>query len=311
MIRLSIISVTWNCKAYVREFLQSLGNLLLDPTVQILILDNNSADGTADMIQSEFPMVTLIRNNDNLGFARACNQGLKLAKGDLIALINPDVRVMAGCLDKMMEWMTSHPRIGLLGPQMLGDDGLVHRSTMRLPTAWKCFCHAMALDNLFSKSTLFRSHLTKDFDHNETREVEVLNGWFWMTRRKALDEVGLLDESFFMYGEDIDWSKRFHDAGWQEVFFAGASSVHVGGGSSSNSPVFFYVQEQRTWLQYFKKHHSVVSQLGFVVTLWLHHVLRIIGHGTKYLVPSSNHVSLSLKIRRSAACIRWLLGFSP
>jgi len=310
MIQLSIIVVTWNCRPFIRQFLESLGDRLHDSSVQILVLDNASGDGTAELIEQDFPSVQLIRNDSNLGFARACNLGLGLAKGGLVSLINPDVKILPGCFEAMTEWMQTHEDIGLLGPRMLESDGLVHRSTMRFPTAWNCICDALALDSFFPKSRFLRSYLTNDFSHDETREVEVLNGWFWMTRRKALDEVGYLDDTFFMYGEDIDWCKRFHDAGWKCVYFAGAAAIHFGEGSSSQAPIRFYVEQQRALLRYFRKHHNLLSQFGLIGSLWLYHVARILGHGSKYLLSASNHANLAFKIKRSVASIRWLLGFT-
>jgi GT2 family glycosyltransferase len=142
-------------------------------------------------------------------------------------------------------------------------------------------------------------------------EVDVLNGWFWMTRRPCFETVGPLDERFFMYGEDIDWCKRFSNAGWKRVYFAGAASIHYGGGSSSNAPVRYYIEQQRANLQYIRKHHSFIKQWGFLGTVWLYHILRIFGHAGSYLLPGSNRMSVSLKIKRSMACVQWLLGWTP
>jgi len=310
MIQLSIIVVTWNCRFFIRQFLESLGDRLHDPSVQILVVDNDSADGTSDFIQQEFPSIELIRSGSNLGFARGNNLALSRAKGNLIALVNPDVTILPGCFERMMEWMRMHEDVGLLGPRMYGPDNLVHRSTMRFPSAWNCFCDALALDSLFTRTNFLRSYLSSDFNHDETREVEVLNGWFWMTRRNALDDVGYLDETFFMYGEDIDWCRRFYNAGWKRVYFADAAAIHFGGGSSSNAPIRYYVEQQRAVLQYFRKHHSLLSQTGFIGSLWFYHLARILGHGSKYLLSASNHANLGFKIKRSVACIRWLLGFT-
>jgi GT2 family glycosyltransferase len=311
MIQLSIIVVTWNCRKYIGPFLESLGSLLTDPSVQILVVDNASKDGTADEIQAGFPTVELVRSEENLGFARGNNLGLRLAKGNLLALVNPDVKILPGCFEQMTKWMREHQDIGLLGPQMYEGDGLIHRSTMRFPTAWNYFCNALALDKMFPNSKLFRSYLTSDVPESKTVDVEVLNGWFWMTRRSALDQVGVLDEAFFMYGEDIDWCKRFHNAGWKRVYFAGASAIHYGGGSSSNAPIRFYVEQHRAMLQYFKKHLNLLNQLGFIGGLWVYHLVRILGHSSKYLISASSHENLRPKIKRSIACIRWLLGFTP
>jgi GT2 family glycosyltransferase len=207
--------------------------------------------------------------------------------------------------------MQSSPDIGLIGPQMVERDARVHRSTMRFPTVWNFFCNAAALDVLFPKSRLFSGYLMRDFEFNKTAEVDVLNGWFWMTRRNALREVGGLDERFFMYGEDIDWCRRFRNAKWKNVYLAEASSVHYGGGSSSNSPVRFYIEKHRANFQYFKKHHNPFAQIGFWVDVFLFHVVRIVGHGFRYLLPGCDRNERSYKIKRSMACLGWLLGLRP
>jgi GT2 family glycosyltransferase len=129
-----------------------------------------------------------------------------------------------------------------------------------------------------------------------------------MTRREALEDVGFLDETFFMYGEDIDWCQRFQKAGWKRLYFTGAAAIHYGGGSSSNAPVRFYIEQQRAILQYFKKHHNLIERRGFLVSMWIYHVVRIVGHGINYLLPGSNREDVVLKMKRSMASIRWLLG---
>ncbi len=311
MIQLSVIVVTWNCRQFIRPFLESFGNLLSDPSVQILVVDNASHDGTAELIEQEFRTVELVRNKTNLGFSRGNNIGLSLAKGEFVALINPDVRLLPGCLNRMMEWMRKHEDTGLLGPQMLGEDGLVHRSTMRFPTAWNCLCDALALNTIFPKWKFLRSYLAYGFSHDETREVDVLNGWFWMTRKSALDQVGFLDERFFMYGEDIDWCKGYHAAGWKRVYLAGAAAIHYGGGSSANAPIRFYIEQHRAMSLYFKKHHNLLNQFGFMGSLWIYHLARIFGHGLRSLFSNPSNEQRVFKIKRSVACLRWLLGIKP
>jgi GT2 family glycosyltransferase len=307
MIELSVVIVTWNCKQYLEEFFESAGELLQSPSTQVIVVDNASTDGSPDFIATRYPRVQVIRKQTNLGFAKANNVGLAAAKGEFICLINPDVKLLPGCFERVMQTMRTQQDIGLLGPQMLGRDGLVHRSTMRFPTVWNCLCQALALDVSFA-GRLFKGQLMRDFKHDETREVDVLNGWFWMTRRRALEEVGHLDERFFMYGEDIDFCKRFHDRGWKRVYLADARAVHYGGGSSSNAPVRFYIEQQRANLQYFRKHHGVVKQYGFVMSVWIYHLVRILGHSLKYVLSKDSRREVGLKIQRSATCVRWLLG---
>jgi GT2 family glycosyltransferase len=307
---ISIVVVTWNCVGYLPAFFGSLAGFMNAPSTEVIVVDNASTDGTSAFIKASFPSVRLIENPHNEGFAKANNIGLARARGELIALVNPDVKLLPGCFERMVELMRQRTDVGLLGPQMLGADGMVHRSTMRFPNLYNVFWGALALDALFPRARMFHSYLTREFDHDETREVEVLNGWFWMTRRRAFEQVGGLDETFFMYGEDIDWSLRFHNAGWKLMFLASATAVHFGGGSSSNAPVRFFIEQQRALLLYFKKHHSRVQYAGVVGSSCLHHLVRIAGHSVGYGFRHSQRESARFKIRRSAACIRWLLAGS-
>jgi hypothetical protein len=188
---------------------------------------------------------------------------------------------------------------------MLAADGEVRRSTMRFPTVWGSWCRALGLDDIFRGSRLFGGQFMADFDHRHTADTEVLNGWFWMARRSALDEVGLLDERFFMYGEDIDWCYRFRQAGRRIVFFAGAEAIHYGGASSNNAPVRFYLEMYRAGLQFWRKHHGRAARTAFLASIGVHHLLRAAGYALLFLVPARRADS-HLKMRRSLACLGWL-----
>jgi GT2 family glycosyltransferase len=305
---LSIVVVTWNAKKYVWECLSSLLKLKELDSSEIIVVDNDSSDGTPELVRELFPSTKLIRNDSNLGFGKATNIGIKEATGKFVCLINSDVVVPKGCIESMLRYMEQNQDIGLLGPQMLGPDGLVHRSTMRFPTVWKTFFHALTLDSLFKDSKLFDEFMMRDIRHDKTMDVDVLNGWFWMVRRAALVQVGLLDERFFIYGEDIDWCRRFHLAGWRVVLYHEAAALHYGGASSASAPIRFYIEMQRANLQYWKKHCSRLEIFGFLLNSWLHHMVRILGYGTICILNQSKRDEAAFKVERSIASIRWLLG---
>ena len=256
-----------------------------DSPAEIIVVDNASSDGTPELVRSEFPCVTLIQNPENFGFAEANNIGLTRSRGQYICLVNSDVNVLPDCMPKLVAYMETNPSIGMLGPQMLGSDGKVGRSSMRFPTIWNLFCRAIALDNLFPGQRWVGAQMMADFQHDHTMDVEVLNGWFWMVRREALNNVGLLDERFFIYGEDIDWCRRFRTAGWRIVLYADARSVHYGGASSAAAPVRFYIEMQRANFQYWQKHHSNFSCFLYCGVVLIHQVLRTIGYSAAYLGP--------------------------
>lgn len=303
--KVSAVIVVWNAMKYVVECLESLASCCADSCTEVIVVDNASSDGTPELIESRFPWVKLVRNHDNLGFAKANNIGIAMASGQYLCLVNSDVKFVHDCFTPMVAYMDGHPDVAMLGPKMLGPDGTVARSTMRFPTLWNSFCRALGLDSVFKRSRTFAGQLMSDFSHDRTADAQVLNGWFWMVRRSALDRVGLLDERFFMYGEDIDWCYRFHRAGHRIVFFAGAEAIHYGGASSSSAPVRFYVEMQRANLQYWRKHHGFPAQLGYIFFSKLHHALRIAGYSILYLVRPSRREESGAKIRRSRACLGW------
>jgi GT2 family glycosyltransferase len=301
--------VSWNARRYVEECLQSLEAQDISRRLEIIVVDNASTDGSPAMIRQCFPKVTVVQNDQNVGFARANNIGIQRTTGRYIFLINSDVNVSPDCLRQVLEYMEQNRAVGLLGPRMLSPDGKTARSCMRFPTLWNSLCRALALDTLFSKSRWFGGFLMRDFEHDRTADVEVLNGWFWSVRREALERVGLLDERFFIYGEDIDWCRRFQQAGWRVVFYPHATALHYGGASSSNAPVRFSIEMERANLQYWKKHHGGAAWLTYAGILLLHHVLRVAGYVFIYALQRARRSQATFKIRKSLACARWLVSF--
>jgi hypothetical protein len=309
MTDLSIVIVSWNTKKYMEECLTSLSTIDGNLSAEIIVVDNASADGTPEMIRTQFPNVKLIETGANLGFARGNNVGIKEATGKYICLINSDVNVPSDCLDKMHTFMERNPGIGLLGPGMLRPDGKVYRSGMRFPTLWNLFLRSLFLDSLFKNTGLFGGYLMKDFHFDETRDIDVLNGWLWMARREALHQVGPLDGRFFMYAEDVDWCKRFHLAGWRVVFYPQASAVHYGGASAANQPSRFNVEMQRANLQYWKKYHGSISLFFYLLIGCLSYTVRALGWSGVYLMKKSSRYRAQIEVKQYLKCLRWVLDF--
>jgi GT2 family glycosyltransferase len=177
---------------------------------------------------------------------------------------------------------------------------------MRFFTLWNVFCRALGLDSAFKRSRIFGGLMMSDFDHQTTAPVEVLNGWFLVVRRTAIDRVGLLDPEFFMYGEDVDWCCRFRESGEKIAFFADAGAIHYGGASSSNAPVRFYLEMCRANWQYWRKHHGRVAQAAFLATIAVHHGIRALGFACLYLCSPSRRPYMRMKLRRNLACLQWV-----
>ena len=306
MLDLSIIIVNWNAKGFLLECLESVIEETSRYQTEIIVVDNASSDGSPQAVIEKFPNVILIRENRNLGFARGNNIGIRQSKGRYVALINPDVRLLKGCIERLCAYMDQHPNVGMVGPKILNSDLTLQATNRKIPTIWNSFCNSLALYRLFPRSRFFSGQYTTYSNHEEILKAEVLSGCFWVVRREALSEVGLLDEDFFMYGEDLDWCKRFHESGWNVIYYPGAQAVHHGGASSSNAPVRFYVEKQRANIRYWNKHHSSSATICYVLTMWLYHAVRIIGHISQRVVRPSKRVETSHKIRRGYAVIKWL-----
>jgi GT2 family glycosyltransferase len=304
----SVVIVSWNARHFLEECLRSLRAAGYPGGLQVIVIDNASTDGSQDVVETDFPEAELVRNAENLGFAKASNMGIRLCKADYVALVNSDVRVQAHCITTLVTYLRSTPTAGLVGPSVVGGDGRQQTSFRTAPTLWSTLCRALALDAILARSTACRREaLTTPLPASPV-PVQVLSGCFWLTHQRALDTVGLLDERFFIYAEDMDWCKRFWNAGWQVVFVPQAGAVHYGGASSANAPTRFFVEKQKADLQYWRKHHSPAGVMGYRMIALLHHLLRTLGYAAKSLATSGPYATSRYKARRSAACIRWLIG---
>ncbi len=235
-VQLSIIIVNYNVRDFLRQALLSLNKARTGIPSEIIVVDNASDDGSVDMVKNKFPEVRILANNVNAGFAKANNMGLKLAKGEFCLLINPDTIVQENTLRVMLQFFGDHPDVGLAGCKILNPDGSPELACRRsFPTPWVAFTKMIGLAALFPESRWFaRYNLTfRSFD--ETYEVDAVSGSFMMTRRAAFNDVGGLDENFFMYGEDLDWSYRIQQSGWKVYYVHTTSIVHYKGESTRRS----------------------------------------------------------------------------
>ncbi len=273
----SVIIVSWNARDYLMQCLASLTPEVCRYPMEIIVVDNASTDGSPESVEKQFPQVRLIRNAGNFGFARANNIGFTQSNGRYLAFINSDVKVLKECLTRLVDFCEQHPEAGLIGPRVTGGDGKLQRTCRGFPTAWNMFCRAVALDVIFPRTKLFTGHTLTHWSQETLGPVDILGGCFWVVRREALAQVGLLDESFFMYGEDMDWCKRFWAMGWKLFFVPTAEAIHYGGGSSANAPVRFFIERQRADLHYWKKHHSRTGFAGYFLISCVHLMLRAIG----------------------------------
>jgi GT2 family glycosyltransferase len=301
MREISVIIVSWNARELLRGCLDSIrttGNSLIQ---EIIVVDNASTDESPEMVAENFPEVTLIRCKENLGFARGNNLGIARASGSWLALVNSDVVVHPGSFERLVNYIDSHEKVGLVGPAVFGKDGRFQPSCRRLPTIWSAGCRSLALDSFLNPLS---ERKLSQWMQGGPIEVEVLTGCFWVARREAVAEVGGLDERFFFYAEDLDWCKRFADAGWKVVFVPGATATHFGGSSSAVAPFRYSIEQLRANLTYWRKYRGKLGWGIFYFFSVVHHSIRLLVRSVETALGRGS--DSSYKCRRSFVCLRWL-----
>lgn len=261
-IDISVVILSWNDQKYLAECLESLMHST-KRTMEIIVVDNASTDGSPEMVAERFPMVKLIRNRENLGFPKGNNIGIQASRGKYVYLLNSDVKVLEGCMDALADYLDAQPDVGMIGPRILNGD-MTHQSSCRkFPTLWNNFCMMSGLAGAFKGSRSFSGEHMFYFKGDRLMDVNVLVGCFWAVRRAAMDQFGLLDEGFFMYAEDLDWCERCWKSGWRVVFYPEVAAIHYRGGSSAKQdPVWLALTQQRSVLRYWKKHHGISGAMG-------------------------------------------------
>lgn len=301
---ISVVIVGWNAKHYLELCLESLESAPPHRSMETLVVDNASTDGSVEMIEARFPWVRLIKSSENLGFAKGNNLAIRQCQGRYIALVNPDVIVFPGCLDALADFLDQNPKVGNVGPRVFNPDMSQQSTCRRFPTLWNNFCSATGLATRFKNWRLFAGEHMFYFPHDRTMAVDVLVGCFSMIRREAFEAVGLLDEGLFMYGDDVDWCRRCWKAGWEVVFFPGAQAIHDRGKITAPYPVRFAVAQQRSVLHYWSKHHGFFGELGIGSIMLFHHLLRYTVAVLAGFANPQRREQNHLRKQVSAACLR-------
>jgi hypothetical protein len=307
---ISFIIVSWNGKDYLRQCLESLSEAIRNFRCEIIVVDNASTDGSWQMVRDEFPDVILLKNTNNEGFADANNRGINASQGKYLCLINSDVKILPNSISRLYDYIERHPDVGMLGPKVLNGDKSLQPSCRTLPTLGSSLFRAFMLDTCFKNSPVFAKHNMTHWNYSDTREVDILSGCFWLIRHDALREVGALDPRFFMYGEDMDFCKRFKESGWKIVFFHEAEIIHFGGASSANDPGRFWTEMQRANLQYWLKHFGKARTLLYYMCLLLHNFFRIAGFGVQRVLGLWSNEKKRTKFFSSWRALKWLLSIS-
>ena len=272
--KLSIVIVNYNVSYFLEQCLQSVSIAIKDIEAEVFVVDNNSVDNSVEMLRQKFPWVSLICNKENLGFSKANNQAIRLSKGEYILLLNPDTVVEADTFEKILDFMDSTSDAGALGVKMVDGRGeFLPESKRGLPVPSVAFYKIFGLSKLFKKSKRFgRYHLTY-LNQDEINSVEVLAGAFMLLRKSVLDKIGLLDEDYFMYGEDIDLSYRVIKAGYKNYYFPKTRIIHYKGEStkkgSLNYVFVFYRAMQIFAGKHFSQKNASLYNAMINVAIWL------------------------------------------
>lgn len=253
---LSIIILSWNVCDLLRACLRSLP--LDDPAIEIIVVDAASGDGTVERVRAEFPTVTLIASDENLGYSRGNNLGLRAARGQYLLVLNPDTEIQSDALAQMLAYINAHPRVGVLGPQMVFADGAIQSTRRRFPSLLTGFFESTWAQPLAPRSMLNHFY-ARDLRDDETAEVDWVVGAALMVRRTAYEQVGGLDEGFFMYSEELDWCRRMKAAGWRVVYFPPARIVHHEGRSSAQVPAATHIRFNTSKVRYYRKYHGALA----------------------------------------------------
>jgi len=307
MTDLSIVVVSWNTRDLLLRCLNSLIDETAKLKTKIIVVDNGSSDGSAEMIKKDFPDIDLVRNGTNLGFSKANNLGILRSTGNYVCLVNSDVVLEPGCIDRLYTYMQTHPSVGILGPKMLDRDYELQTSYGNFPNLRSSLVRALALDILLWNPLLKR--VLPQHRPQGAQRVDFLVGCFLMVRRTALKTVGLLDEQFFIYAEDKDWCKRFWQVGSEVVYLDSAKAIHYGGASSEAEPTRFNIEMMKANLQYWKKHHSRLGRIGYFMIIFLHQIVRVVGCALLYSFQPERRERLFSRIRSSLLCSQWLLQY--
>jgi GT2 family glycosyltransferase len=242
----SVVVVTWNALPWLQQCLESVRDR------EVVVVDHGSTDGTLELVRERFPEVRVIEQ-ENKGMGGGNNAGMRAADGRYFFLLNSDAWVVDDALDKLVEFADAHPEAAVVGPKLLNQDGTLQRSVRGEPTLWRLATEYLFIRKLAPRSKRLNPLYRGDFRHDEVAEVDWLFGPALLVRREAADAVGLFDEDFFMFSEEVDWMTRFRRAGWTVVFFPGAEVVHVGGASHGGR---MYVENLRGHLRWFAKHRG-------------------------------------------------------
>ena len=314
MAELSVIIVNYNTRDMTLKCLRSVFAEIEAVDAEVFVVDNASQDGSVEAIQEQFPSVRLIASDTNLGFGAANNRAMKIATGAQLLLLNSDAFPRQGSIRTLMETLDHLPRVGVLGPRLLNEDGSLQTSCFRFPSPLHCWRENLWLSALLRNSERFGDY--RRWAHDTERTVDSVIGACMLVRREAYQQVGGFDETFFMYSEETDWQRRMSDAGWLISFTPAAEVVHIAGGSGKSdsgriSGHFFNSLDYYEW-----KHHGLPGLISMRAAMFVGCLFRLCLWTVVLIVHPARRAAAVRKVRRHAWLIRrqatlWHVTLAP
>lgn len=255
MTSLSIIIVNWNAREPLIDCLNSIASTLDLDSLEVILVDNASTDGSVELVRDRYPWVHLITNDENKGFARANNQAIEICSGHYILLLNPDTELCPHAIENMINCAEDHPQVGAIGPKLLNSDGSLQLSCSPAPTLFREFWRMFLLDNWVS----FAKYDMGNWSQESPREVDVVQGACLLLKREVIDEIGILDEDFFVYSEEVDLCRRLRTAGRSVIWEPRARVIHHGGQSTRQVAEEMFICLYQTKVLYFRKHSGGIA----------------------------------------------------
>lgn len=256
--KLSLIILNYKNAGLVKQCVKGVLNNPSKVPLEIIVVDNNSHDNCLEIVKNNWPQVITLVAKENRGYAAGNNLGLKRAQGDYVMILNPDVAVMPDTLDKLIDFMDTHPKVGIAAPKLINPDGTVQISAYTFPRFWMPIFRRTPLGYLPRAQKALTRYLMLDWDHKDNRPVDWLLGACLIIRREALEQVGFLDERYFLYVEDTDWCRRFWQKDWQVYYVADVAMVHYHQRQSAGASFWGLFNKTTwihitSWLKYFHK----------------------------------------------------------
>jgi GT2 family glycosyltransferase len=285
----SIIVVNWNTVDLLRQCLRSVFAETKDISFEVIVVDNASSDDSASMVRKEFAETILIENTTNAGFAAANNQGMAIARGRFVLLLNSDTIVLDRAIGKTLAFAERHPEAAVVGCRVLNSDLSLQNSCFMFPSILNWILFATYLYKLFPGSRFFGREQMSWWPRNDVREVDVVTGCFMLVRKQAIEDVGVMDEGFFMYAEETDWCYRFKAKGWKNLFTPDGEIIHIGGGSAPKLGARRAQVTNASFVRYMFKHWSRWRAVLGVGMILLFYGLRLLILLPKLILhPDSN-----------------------